>query len=109
MPSSFTFNIDPDTFTTWTQQQYHRFQDLGLTQTQVDNILSQYWTAFPNKTSTTSYLWLDNYDGTRPNAAASGTYQASNPPTTGKQKAYEMRYDTGNINPTHKYTNVYTN
>jgi hypothetical protein len=63
--------------------------DNGWTQAQVDAALLGLYTAAQSKTTTNGTL---NLSGT--NAAPSGTYEATCPPTTGKSAAYELINDS---------------
>ena len=78
-----------------------RIYDNALAQAAVDQVLADFWTAFATRTGAAGTI---NVGGT--NAAPSGLLQAANPPTTGKEFAYELKNDSQNINPTHKWATV---
>ena len=77
------------------------YHNNSLTQAQVDAILAGLYTAFASRTVAGGTL---NVGGT--NAAPSGTYQAQCPPTTGKERAYELLNDSCEVNPTKKWATV---
>lgn len=68
-----------------------------LSQAQVDSVLAQLYAAFPTRTGTNGTI--DVAGGS--NAAPSGTYQAANPPTTGKEYAYELVNDSAGVSTKH--------
>ena len=71
--------------------------EMGLTETEVNNILLGFYGAFPSKTNTGGTIDLAGNG----NAAPSGTYQARCPPTTGKEAAYELLNDTCGVSSYH--------
>ena len=89
-------------FNNWKRPTEFRFDNLTLSQTQVDAILLGLYGAFAGKTSTGGTLNLGGSGGTA-NAAPSGTYQAASvcPPTDGKEIAYELLNDTCNVSTNH--------
>ena len=72
-----------------------------LTQVQVDAVLTGLYSAFATRTATGGTI---NVGGN--NAAPSGVLQAMCPPTTGKERAYELVNDSCGINPTKKWATV---
>lgn len=62
----------------------------GLSQGQVDGVLSELYAAFPSRTATGGLIYLDSGG----NAAPSGILQSACPPTTGKEYAYELANDS---------------
>ena len=78
---------------------------MALTQTQVNQILTDLYTAFPTRIVTGGTITLN---GTG-NAAPSGTYQSVTPPTSGKETAYDLINDPTSINPTKKWATITTN
>ena len=76
-------------FAGWVSTTTIRANDNGLLQAAVDKILSGCWSAFATRTATGGTI---NVGGT--NAAPSGVLQAANPPTTGKEFAYEFANDS---------------
>ena len=72
-------------FAGWISTTTIRAEDNGLLQAAVDAILSGCWSAFATRTATGGTI---NVGGT--NAAPSGVLQAANPPTTGREFAYEL-------------------
>jgi hypothetical protein len=67
----------------------------------VDTALASVWAAFAARTAAGGTF---NIGGT--NEAPGGTFQAANPPTTGKEYAYELLNDSQNVNPTKKWATV---
>ena len=67
--------------------------EMGLTATEVSNILLGFYGALASKTNTGGTIGLAGNG----NAAPTGTYQAQVPPTTGKEAAYELLNDSGGI------------
>ena len=88
-------------FAGWISTTTIRADNNGLLQAAVDAILSGCWSAFATRTATGGTI---NVGGT--NAAPSGVLQAANPPTTGKEFAYELANDSQNVNPTKKWTTI---
>jgi hypothetical protein len=76
-------------------------QSNGLLTAAVDQILADHYTAFASRTVTGGTL---NVGGT--NQAPSGVLQAQCPPTTGKERAFELANDTCGVNPTRRWTTV---
>jgi hypothetical protein len=99
--ATFTINITAGSLSGWITTTILQWNDNSLTQTQVNQILSDCWTAFLIRTATGGTI---NVGGT--NSAPSGLLQAANPPTTGKEFAYELVNDSQNINPTKKWATV---
>jgi len=99
--ATFTITISDGGFDGWVSTTGFNMYGNSLTQTQVDQILSDFWTGFASSTGTARTL---NVGGS--NSAPSGTYQAANPPTTGKEFAYELKNDSQEINPTKKWATV---
>jgi hypothetical protein len=101
MPATFEIITTANGFASWNTPSNFQLNNNALTQAQVDQILADFWSAFATRTVTGGTL---NVGGN--NAAPSGTLQAANPPTTGKEYAYELKNDSQNINPTKKWTTV---
>ena len=99
--ATYTIIITAGSLSGWTTTVTLQFHSNLLSQAQVDQILSDMWTAFATRTVAAGSL---NVGGT--NSAPSGLLQAANPPTTGKEFAYELVNDSQNINPTKKWTTV---
>jgi len=99
--ATYTIIITAGSLSGWTTTVTLQFHSNLLSQAQVDQILSDMWTAFATRTVAAGSL---NVGGT--NSAPSGILQAANPPTTGKEFAYELVNDSQNINPTKKWTTV---
>lgn len=96
-----TVTISPANISGWTPTNNFYIQDMGLSQAQVDAILNGLWQAFPSKQYSGGNL---NVSGT--NSTPSGTYQADTTPEDGKEFAYELKNDSGNVNPTKKWSTV---
>jgi hypothetical protein len=102
MPSAtFTILATAGGFAGWITPTTIRMDGNALSQAKVNQILSDLWTAFATRTGVAGTI---NVGGT--NLAPSGTYQAANPPTQGKEFAYELLNDSQNINPTKKWATV---
>jgi hypothetical protein len=99
MPVGYTITVGG--MTAWKAAVMIAMDGSALSQAKVDQILSDLWTAFATRTGTAGTITVG---GT--NLAPSGTYQAANPPTTGKEFAYELLNDSQNINPTKKWATV---
>ena len=99
--ATFSIITTANGFSGWVSTTTFRTDGNYLTQAQVDQILADFWSGFATRTGTSGTL---NVGGT--NAAPSGTLQAANPPTTGKEYAYELKNDSQNINPTKKWGTV---
>ena len=100
--ATYTITISDGGFDGWnTKALTFQMQGNSLSQAQVDQILSDFWTGYSTRTAAGGSI---NVGGS--NAAPSGTLQAANPPTTGKEFAYELVNDSQNINPTKKWTTV---
>lgn len=85
----------------WTRCNDVHAQNNSFTTAVVDRILQGMWGAFPGRTVTGGTI---NVAGT--NQAPSGVFQAANPPTTGREFAFELLNDSQNINPTRKWATV---
>jgi hypothetical protein len=102
MPTAtFTILANAGALSGWIAATTVRFDGNALSAAKVNQILSDLWSAFATRTATAGTI---NIGGT--NAAPSGTYQAANPPTTGKEFAYELLNDSQNVNPTKKWATV---
>jgi hypothetical protein len=100
MPTAtFTITITAGGFAGWVTTTTFHMGGNGLSQAAVDQILADFWAGFATRTATAG---TGNVGST--NAAPSGTLQAANPPTTGKEYAYELVNDSQNVNPTKKWT-----
>ena len=93
--------ISANTFDNWVGNISVYLNDNSLSQEMVDLALASLWAMFPSRTATAGGVSIG---GT--NAAPSGLLQAANPPTTGKEYAYELVNDSQNVNPTKKWTSV---
>ena len=106
MPTdTFIITISSGGFAGWTNAIIIKMSTDGLTQSQVDQVLTDCYTAFPTRTATGGTITLN---GTG-NAAPSGTYQSVTPPTSGKETAYDLINDPTSINPTKKWATITTN
>ena len=85
----------------WTGCNSFRAESNAFTTTIVDRILQGLWGAFPGRTVAGGTI---NVAGT--NQAPSGVFQAANPPTTGREFAFELLNDSQNFNPTRKWATV---
>ena len=85
MPIGTVTIVAASNFTGMVAAQVIQFQGNALSQAQVDLILQGFWLSKALQTYTTPSL---NVGGT--NAAPSGTYASTCPPTTGKAYAYEL-------------------
>lgn len=101
MPSGYTITITALGFSGWITTTNMNISNNALSQAQVDTILSDFWAGFATRTATAGTI---NVAGN--NSAPSGILQAANPPTTGKEFAYELVNDSQNVNPTKKWTTV---
>jgi hypothetical protein len=101
MPVSTTWTLGASDFAGWISPLAFNISANALSQAQVDAVLSGLWTAFATRNVAAGTI---NVGGS--NAAPDGIYQAQNPPTTGKERCYELVNDSGGINPTHKWTTV---
>jgi hypothetical protein len=106
MPAAtFTITITVGGFAAWTTVTILYMSTDNLTQAQVNQILTDCYTAFASRTATGGTITLN---GTG-NAAPSGIFQANCPPTSGKETAYDLLNDPCSVNPTHKWSTVTTN
>jgi hypothetical protein len=101
-PAGYTITISPGAFSEWDTASLVYMYNNGFNSTQVDQILADFWDAFPTKTRTDSRLRIQN------NAVPGGIYQPANPPTTGMEYKYELLNDSQDINPTYKWIEVNT-
>ena len=101
MPAGYAITITPSGFSGWITTTIMNISDNALSQAQVDTILSDFWAGFATRTASGGTI---NVGGS--NSAPSGILQAANPPTTGKEFAYELKNDSQNINPTKKWATV---
>ena len=106
MPSAtFTITITVGGFAAWTTVTTLNMSADNLTQAQVNQILTDCYTAFASRTATGGTITLNGAS----NAAPSGIFQANCPPTSGKETAYDLLNDPCSVNPTHKWSTVATN
>jgi hypothetical protein len=105
MPSGYAITIAAGGFSAWTTTTNLNMSADALTQAQVNQILTDCYTAFASRTATGGTIALN---GTG-NAAPSGIFQANCPPTSGKETAYDLLNDPCSVNPTHKWSTVTTN
>ena len=101
MPAGYAITITPSGFSGWITTTIMNISNNALSQAQVDTILSDFWAGFATRTASGGTI---NVGGS--NSAPSGILQAANPPTTGKEFAYELKNDSQNINPTKKWATV---
>ena len=85
----------------WTGCNSFQVHSNAFTTAVVDRALQGMWGAFPGRTVTGGTI---NVAGT--NQAPSGVFQAANPPTTGREFAFELLNDSQNFNPTRKWAVV---
>jgi hypothetical protein len=102
--ATFTIIITAGGFAAWTTMTAFNMSSNALTQAQVNQILTDYYTAFATRSVAGGTITLN---GT--NAAPSGIFQANCPPTSGKETAYDLLNDPCSVNPTHKWSTVATN
>lgn len=88
-------------FSGWTNCKEAHFVNNNLLAADVDKILQGLWLAFPSRTATGGTI---NVGGN--NEAPNGAYHPANPPTSGKEFAYELLNDSQNINPTKKWATI---
>jgi hypothetical protein len=100
MPAGYTITITAAGFAGWITTTLFYMQGNSLLQAAVDQILADFWAGFPTRTATAGTILVTG------NASPSGVYQAANPPTTGKEFAYELKNDSTNKNPTKKWTTI---
>jgi hypothetical protein len=108
MPSGYAITITAGGFSAWTTVTAFNMSSDALTQAQVNQILTDCYTAFATRTVVGGTLTLN---GTG-NAAPSGIFAALCPPfngTVGKILAYELLNDSCGVNPTHTWSTVTTN
>lgn len=103
--ATFTVTITAGGFAGWKAATIVNLSADGLSQAYVDQILADLYTAFATRTASGGTITLNGAG----NAAPSGTFQAMCPPTTGKERAYELLNDSCAINPTKKWATVTTN
>lgn len=101
MPSGSLTITAAANFANWITATSVQMQSSGLLTADVDRVLEGFWGMFPARTATGGAL---NVGGT--NQAPGGTFQAGNPPTTGKEYAYELLNDGQNVNPTKRWATV---
>ena len=99
--ATYTITITANGFAGWVSTTDFQVQNNSLNQTQVNQILADFWAGFATRTATGGTINV----GTN-NAAPSGIYQPANPPTTGLEYRYELLNDSQNINPTKKWATV---
>jgi hypothetical protein len=105
MPIGYTIVITAGLFAAWTKATAINMSNDALTQSQVNQILTDCYTAFATRTATGGIITLNGAS----NAAPSGIFQAQCPPTTGKERAFELLNDSCTINPTKKWSTITTN
>ena len=71
----------------------------GLSQAQVDSVLTQFYSAFPSRIGTNGTIDLLGDDNAAPSGTAPGSAEC--PPTTGWNKAYELVNDSCNVSANH--------
>lgn len=102
MPTpAFTFTLSVGGFAIWTKITTFSMSGNALLQAQVNQIIFDFYTAFPARTVTAGAI---NVAGT--NAAPSGLLLPGCPPLTGKQAVYELVNDSCAVSPTHKWSTV---
>jgi hypothetical protein len=94
--ASSTFTFPAGGFAGWITPTIFSMSGNALLTAQVDQILADFWTAFPTKTATNGTLGVG---GT--NQAPTGAVHAENPPTDGGSYAYELVNDTGGVSLKH--------
>jgi len=106
MPTAtFAFTISGGGFASWTNCNSLSLAGDYLSQTQVNQILADFYSGFTNRVQIGGTITLN---GTG-NAAPSGILQSNCPPTSGKETAYDLINDPCGINPTHKWATILTN
>ena len=92
--AGYVVTISAGGFSAWTTAITVQMDSLALTQGQVDQILTDFYTAFTTKASTGGAIIL-----TGTNAAPSGIFQSNCPPTSGKETAYDLLNNPCAVNP----------
>lgn len=75
-----------------------------LSRTQIDQILSDVWDAYPLRTQTGGIIQLNGN-----NSSPGGIFQAANPPDTGREYAYELLNDSEAINSGYEWNTIELN
>jgi len=101
MPSTYTITITATKLSGWFAIYVLILKNNSLSQAKVDQILKDLWAAFPSRYESGGWIELDGS-----NSAPSGILQAANPPTTGKEYAYELVNDSQDINPSQKWDHI---
>ena len=99
--ATYTITITANGFAGWVSTTDFQVQNNSLNQTQVNQILADFWAGFATRTIAAGLLDIGGS-----NAAPTGIYQPANPPTTGLEYRYELLNDSQNINPTKKWATV---
>ena len=101
LPAGSTIAVAAADFDGWPAVETCNVNNNLLTQVQVDAILQGLYAGLATRTATGGTISVgDN------NAAPSGLLQAMCPPTTGKERAYELVNDSCGVNPTKKWATV---
>jgi len=92
--------VAENSFVNWTNTTAFSLSSASLPTSIVDALLGELWNAFPFRVATGGTIDLQWQ------SPPSGTYQAADPPTTGKEFAFELLNDSENINPTKKWATI---
>jgi hypothetical protein len=103
--ATFTTTITAGGFSAWITTRFITMSTMGLTQGQVNQILTDFYTAFATRTVTGGTITLNGAG----NAAPSGIYQSACPPTSGKETAFDLINDLCLTNPTKTWSTITTN
>ena len=104
-PATFSFSITAGGFAAWTGASFIDLRANAFSVAAVDQILADFYTAFATRTVSGGSMSLSGAG----NGIPSGIFQAMCPPTTGKERVYELLNDSCLINPTKRWTTVTTN
>ena len=92
-PAGYGVTVSAGGFSAWTSIMTFQMNGNALTQGQVDQILTDFYTAFPTKATTGGAIILNGS-----NAAPSGIFQSHCPPTSGKETAYDLLNNPCSVN-----------
>lgn len=84
----YAISVGAYSFSGWSAASFVDLTNNGFIQSEVDTILQEFYIGLPSRYNPSGTILLDQ------NAEPSGIYQASSSPTTGKEYAYELVYDT---------------
>jgi hypothetical protein len=106
MPTAtFTITITAGGFGAWRATTSFDMSVDNISQAQVNQILTDFYTAFATRTASGGTITLNGAG----NAAPSGIFQSACPPTSGKETAFDLLNDLCLVNPTKTWATVTTN